>query len=109
VHGHIVAKLLKRIGAGHEIAFAIDFHDHARFFRRHECSGRSVLRGFARAFLAAAAWPLLRKNLDSLLYEFLVVSRITQLDAASTSAARQSLNPAFVSSLSSLTSLAGIS
>jgi len=58
-----------------------------------------------------ASWPgglaPLAQDLDSLLYEFLVVSRITQLDGGSTSAARQSLNPAFVSSLSSLTSWLG--
>jgi len=80
VHGHIVAKLLKRIGAGHEIAFAIDFHDHADFSRGMNVVADQSSEASRVAFLAAAALAPLAQDLDSLLYEFLVVSRITQLD-----------------------------
>ncbi len=80
MHGHVVAKLLKRIGARHEIAFAIDFHDHADFSAGMNVVADQSFGGFARGLLGRRGLAPLAQDLDSLLYEFLVVSRITQLD-----------------------------
>src|SRR5215472_8637156 len=61
------------------------------------------------AFLAAAAWPFLRRISTAFSISFWLSTKSPSWEAASTRAARQSLKPALVSSRSSFTSLAGIS
>ncbi len=79
VHGHVVAKLFERIRARDEIAFAIDFDDHADFAAGMNIVADQAFGGFARGLLGRGGLALFAQDLDSLLNEFLVVGRITQL------------------------------
>src|ERR1700719_2206075 len=79
VHGHVVAELPEGVGAGHEIAFAVDLDDHADFSAGVNIVPDQAFGGFARGLLGSGGLALLAQDLDSLLDEFLVVGRITQL------------------------------
>jgi hypothetical protein len=67
VHGHIVAEQLEGIGAGHEIAFAIDFDDHADFAAGMNVVADEAFGGFARGLFGRGGLAFLAKDVNGLL------------------------------------------
>jgi hypothetical protein len=67
VHGDVVAKLLEGIGARDEIAFAIDFDDHADFSASMNIVADEAFGGFARGFLGRGGLTLFAEDVDGLL------------------------------------------
>ncbi len=62
-----MAKLLESFGAGHEIAFAVDFDDHADFSAGMNVVADEALGGLARGFLGRGGLTLLAQDVDGLL------------------------------------------
>ena len=67
VHGHIVAELLERVGTRNEIAFAVDFDDHADFSAGMNVMTDRAFRGFARRLLCGRGLTLLAQDIDRFL------------------------------------------
>jgi hypothetical protein len=68
VHGHVVAKLLERFGAGHEIALAVDFDNYANFSAGMNVVADQAFSGFTRSFLGCGSLALLAKDVNGLLH-----------------------------------------
>ncbi len=66
VHGHVVAKLFEGLGAGNEIALAVNFDDNADFAAGMNIMADQAFGGFARSFLGGGSLTLLAQNVDGL-------------------------------------------
>ena len=66
VHGDVVAKLLKFIGARHEIRLAIDFHEHTNLAARVDVTAHEPFAGFALRFLCRGRLALFAQDADGL-------------------------------------------
>ena len=61
VHGDVVHQALEVVGAGHEIALAVDLHQHADLASGMDVAGHRPSLVARVAFLAAVATPFLRR------------------------------------------------
>jgi len=79
MHGHVVAKILEGLGTGDEIAFAINFDDHADFSARMNVVPDQPLGGFAGSFFGSGCLAFFAEDFDGLLEKLLGGRRLTQL------------------------------
>ena len=67
VHGDIVHQFLEVVGAGHEIALAVDLHQHADLAAGVDVACHRAFAGHARAFFGRDRDAALAQNDDGLL------------------------------------------
>src|SRR5262245_19957542 len=65
VHGDILDQVLEVVGAGHEVALAIDFHEHADLPAGMNVAGNRAFAGHARGLLSGGGDALLPQVIDS--------------------------------------------
>src|ERR1700730_16599532 len=68
VHGDIVAQLLVRRSARHEVRLAVHFHDHADFSARMNVVPHQSFAGLALCLFRGSRLALLAQNIDGLLH-----------------------------------------
>ncbi len=64
VHGNVVHQALEVVGAGHEIALAVHFHQHADFASGVDVAGHRAFAGNASGLLGGGGHALLAENDD---------------------------------------------